>query len=52
MDAGIPVVTWDSAIATEGRDLLINQAVIAGYRRDRDQDGVRSAGPMAARSLF
>ena len=27
MDAGIPVITWDSAIAPEGRDLLINQAV-------------------------
>ena len=27
MEAGIPVVTWDSAIAPEGRDLLINQAV-------------------------
>jgi len=27
MQAGIPVVTWDSAIATEGRNLLINQAV-------------------------
>ena len=27
MEAGIPVVTWDSAIAIAGRDLLINQAV-------------------------
>lgn len=27
MEAGIPVVTWDAAIAPEGRDLLINQAV-------------------------
>jgi rhamnose transport system substrate-binding protein len=27
MDAGIPVITWDSAIAAEGRNLLINQAV-------------------------
>src|SRR5215207_7863944 len=27
MDAGIPVITWDAAIAPEGRDLLINQAV-------------------------
>lgn len=27
MEAGIPVITWDSAIAAEGRDLLINQAV-------------------------
>src|SRR5687768_5091107 len=26
MDAGIPVVTWDSAIAPEGRDVHINQA--------------------------
>jgi rhamnose transport system substrate-binding protein len=30
MDAGIPVVTWDSAIAPEGRDLHINQAVTQG----------------------
>ena len=27
MEAGIPVVTWDSAIAPDGRDLHINQAV-------------------------
>jgi rhamnose transport system substrate-binding protein len=27
MDAGIPVVTWDSAIAKDGRNLHINQAV-------------------------
>src|SRR5215212_3695045 len=27
MEAGIPVITWDSAIAPEGRNLLINQAV-------------------------
>ena len=30
MDAGIPVVTWDSAIAPDGRDLHINQAETAG----------------------
>lgn len=30
MDAGIPVVTWDSAIAPEGRDLHINQAEAEG----------------------
>jgi len=30
MDAGIPVVTWDSAIAPAGRDLHINQAVTQG----------------------
>jgi rhamnose transport system substrate-binding protein len=28
MEAGIPVVTWDSAIAPAGRNLLINQAVL------------------------
>jgi len=28
MDAGIPVVTWDSAIAADGRNLHINQAVL------------------------
>jgi len=28
MDAGIPVVTWDSAIAPAGRNLHINQAVL------------------------
>src|SRR6266498_3604382 len=28
MDAGIPVVTWDSAIAPAGRNLDINQAVL------------------------
>ncbi|HLF75820.1 MAG TPA: rhamnose ABC transporter substrate-binding protein [Anaerolineales bacterium] len=30
MEAGIPVVTWDSAIAPDGRDIHINQAVTAG----------------------
>ena len=30
MDAGIPVVTWDSAIAPGGRTLHINQAEAAG----------------------
>jgi rhamnose transport system substrate-binding protein len=29
MDAGIPVVTWDSAIAAGGRNVHINQAVAA-----------------------
>jgi rhamnose transport system substrate-binding protein len=28
MDAGIPVVTWDSAIAPDGRNFHINQAVL------------------------
>jgi rhamnose transport system substrate-binding protein len=28
MDASIPVVTWDSAIASDGRNLHINQAVL------------------------
>ena len=30
MEAGIPVVTWDSGIAPEGRDVHINQAETAG----------------------
>jgi len=30
MDAGIPVVTWDSAIAPDGRNLHINQAELQG----------------------
>lgn len=30
MDAGIPVVTWDSAIAPEGRNVHINQAESEG----------------------
>ncbi len=41
MAAGIPVVTWDSAIGTDGRNLHINQAVTAGYWRHPDQDGFR-----------
>ena len=44
MDAGIPVVTWDSAISPGGRTVHINQAVAAGYRRDSDQDGFRTGG--------
>jgi rhamnose transport system substrate-binding protein len=30
MDAGIPVVTWDSAIAKDGRTVHVNQAEAAG----------------------
>ena len=30
MDAGIAVVTWDSAISPDGRDIHINQAELAG----------------------
>lgn len=30
MDAGIPVVTWDSAIAPEGRDVHVSQAEAEG----------------------
>jgi rhamnose transport system substrate-binding protein len=30
MEAGIPVVTWDSAIAKDGRDMHINQAETEG----------------------
>ena len=33
MDAGIPVVTWDSAIAAEGRNVHVNQADSAGIGR-------------------
>ncbi len=33
MDAGIPVVTWDSAIAAGGRNVHVNQADAAGIGR-------------------
>jgi rhamnose transport system substrate-binding protein len=33
MDAGIPVVTWDSAIAEGGRNVHVNQADAAGIGR-------------------
>jgi rhamnose transport system substrate-binding protein len=45
MDAGIPVVTWDSAIAPEGRILHINQAEAAGIAAVQIQMASELAGP-------
>jgi len=45
MDAGIPVVTWDSAIAPEGRDLHINQAETAGIGAIQIKMASELAGP-------
>jgi len=45
MDAGIPVVTWDSAIAPDGRDLHINQAVTQGIGAIQIQMASELAGP-------
>jgi rhamnose transport system substrate-binding protein len=45
MDAGIPVVTWDSAIAVDGRDLHINQAVTQGIGAIQIQMASNLAGP-------
>ena len=45
MEAGIPVVTWDSAIAPEGRDLLINQAVTQDIGATLVQMASELAGP-------
>jgi len=45
MEAGIPVVTWDSAIAVEGRNLLINQAVTQGIGAIQIQMASDLAGP-------
>ena len=44
MDAGIPVVTWDSAIAPEGRVLHINQAEAAGIAAVQIQMASELAG--------
>ena len=45
MDAGIPVVTWDSAIAPDGRDLHINQAVTQDIGAIQIQMASELAGP-------
>ena len=44
MDAGIAVVTWDSAIAPAGRDLHINQAELEGIGRIQIEMASRLAG--------
>jgi rhamnose transport system substrate-binding protein len=44
MDAGIPVVTWDSAIAPEGRVMHINQAEAAGIAAVQIQMASELAG--------
>lgn len=45
MEAGIAVVTWDSAIAPAGRDLHINQAELEGIGRIQIEMAARLAGP-------
>jgi rhamnose transport system substrate-binding protein len=45
MDAGIPVVTWDSAIAPEGRVMHINQAEAAGIAAVQIRMASELAGP-------
>lgn len=45
MEAGIAVVTWDSAIAPAGRDLHINQAELEGIGRVQIEMASRLAGP-------
>lgn len=45
IDAGIPVVSWDSAIAPEGRILHINQADAAGIAAVQIQMAAELAGP-------
>jgi rhamnose transport system substrate-binding protein len=44
MEAGIAVVTWDSAIAPAGRDLHINQAELEGIGRVQIEMASRLAG--------
>ena len=44
MDAGIAVVTWDSAIAPAGRDIHINQAEVAGIASVQLDMAARLAG--------
>jgi rhamnose transport system substrate-binding protein len=44
MDAGIPVVTWDSAIAPEGRVLHVNQAEAEGIAAVQIQMASELAG--------
>lgn len=45
MEAGIPVVTWDSAIASAGRDFHINQAVLHDIGAIEIQMASDLAGP-------
>lgn len=45
MDAGIPVVSWDSAIAPDGRNLHINQAVLFDIGAIEIQMASDLAGP-------
>ncbi|MFN2198210.1 MAG: rhamnose ABC transporter substrate-binding protein [Anaerolineales bacterium] len=45
MDAGIPVVSWDSAIAPAGRDLHINQAEADGIAAVQIKMASELAGP-------
>jgi rhamnose transport system substrate-binding protein len=45
MDAGIPVVSWDSAIAPAGRNLHINQAVLYDIGAIEIQMASELAGP-------
>jgi rhamnose transport system substrate-binding protein len=45
MDAGIPVVTWDSAIAKDGRNLHINQAETQGIGEIQIKMASELAGP-------
>src|SRR5512134_3878027 len=45
MDAGIPVVTWDSAIAPDGRNIHINQAVTQGIGAIQIKMASELAGP-------
>jgi rhamnose transport system substrate-binding protein len=44
MEAGIPVVSWDAAIAPGGRVLHINQATFEGIGRGQAQLGAELAG--------
>src|SRR5215211_1586935 len=45
MDAGIPVVTWDSGIAPEGRNFHLNQAVLQDIGAVQIQMASELAGP-------
>lgn len=45
MDAGIPVVSWDSAIGKDGRNLHINQAVLHDIGAIEIQMASELAGP-------
>jgi rhamnose transport system substrate-binding protein len=45
MDAGIPVVTWDSAIAPDGRDIHIKQVMLQDIGTIQIQMASELAGP-------